>query len=67
MAAKKYCVTFHLFRHAFALALALIIALPAQSAQLWCRGKITNTYVDSSGTLIISGTWRADYTQLCNI
>lgn len=46
---------------------AYTLALPANSAQLWCRGRVTNTYVDSSGTLIVSGTWRADYTQLRNI
>jgi hypothetical protein len=67
MTALKYCVTRHLLTNACALVLALILAMPAQSAPLWCRGKITNTYVDSSGTLIVSGTWRADYTQLCNI
>ena len=45
----------------------IMLAVPANSAQLWCRGRVTNTYVDSSGTLIVSGTWRADYTQLRNI
>ena len=50
-----------------ALVVAYAWAVPANSAQLWCRGKVTNTYVDSLGTLIVSGTWRADYSQLCNI
>lgn len=50
-----------------ALVVAYTLAVPANSAQLWCRGKVTNTYLDLSGTLIVSGTWRADYTQLCNI
>lgn len=56
-----------LFKHVIALAVALTVVFPTYGAQLWCRGKITNSYVDSSGTLIVAGTWRADYTQLCNI
>lgn len=46
MKAFIFCGTPHGSRHACTLALALIFTIPAQSAQLWCRGKIINTYVD---------------------
>ena len=66
LAVGKYSIRLFFKRAAF-IAIASSVVAPAYSAQLWCRGKITNSYVDSSGTLIIAGTWRGDYTQLCNI
>ena len=49
-----------------ALVVAYTLAVAANSAQIWCQGKVRNTYVETSGILVINGTWRADFTQLCN-
>ncbi len=49
------------------LALCLLVPPFAAAAQIWCQGKISNTYVDSTGTLTIQAAWRGDYTALCNV
>lgn len=36
------------------------------AGNLYCRGTIKNLYVDNSNMLIVHGSWRADYTKLCN-
>jgi hypothetical protein len=46
--------------------LALVVIQPAFAANIWCGGKVTNAYIDSSKNVIIKGTWRNDYTRICS-
>ncbi|MCO7223006.1 hypothetical protein [Pleionea sp. CnH1-48] len=46
---------------------ALLISSVASANSLWCNGTVFNSYVSSSGDLIIRGSWRNDYTRLCNL
>lgn len=39
----------------------------AANAAAWCTGKVTNAYTDIAGTFTIKGTWRNDYTAICNV
>ncbi len=64
--ASKRFITKRLVTRVLALAVAYSLAMPVYSAPIYCRGKVNNTYIDATGTITIYGTWRADYTQLCN-
>ncbi len=35
------------------------------AANIWCRGTVTNAYIDAGNNLIVLGTWRNGYTRLC--
>lgn len=37
------------------------------AANTWCTGIIGNTYISADGTLVILGSWRRDYTTICNV
>jgi hypothetical protein len=53
----------------FAMILVGSVALTgvANAAPIYCSGTITNLYVDSAGNLILAGTWRNDYTMICQL
>lgn len=42
------------------------MAAPA-SADVWCTGKVDDLYIVNNGLLIISTTYRNDYTAICNV
>lgn len=45
---------------------ASLFSLPASGATLWCTRKIQSVLMFSNGTVMIVGSWRADYTQTCS-
>lgn len=48
----------------------MVFALSSQSllaAPVWCRGKLEGAYVASDGWLVINGSWRNEWTGLCNM
>ncbi|RYV04098.1 hypothetical protein SOPP22_01465 [Shewanella sp. OPT22] len=47
----------------------MLITLSTQSYAdgKWCEGKIKNVWVDYSGRLYITGSWRSEHTQICNL
>lgn len=47
-------------------AAALFIVAPA-TANIWCSGKLAGVYINSSGDVIINGSWRNDWTRICNL
>lgn len=50
-----------------ALLLSTLITTSVTADPQWCRGQITNTFLDKEGRLYINGNWRKDHTQVCNI
>ena len=56
----------HLIYH-FLLAGIVFISFHSLAASTWCNGTIKHTYIDSGGTLFISGTWRNQHTAVCNV
>jgi hypothetical protein len=45
----------------------ILIALSAPGlAGQWCSGTISTVYLSSDGSVIIYGSWRNDYTKICN-
>lgn len=36
------------------------------AGKLYCKGLVTNLYVDATDTVIVRGAWRNDYTKVCN-
>ena len=37
------------------------------SAGQWCVGTIDNTYIGHDGSVFITGSWRGEHTQVCNL
>ena len=33
----------------------------------WCNGTVTSVYTDSLGNVYVFGSYRGDYTQVCNV
>jgi len=50
----------------FLAAFALFGVQPAYAATS-CNGAILSAHVSSDGSVLIRGSWRSDYTQICNI
>lgn len=48
--------------------LSILIFVPffSHSASIYCSGKIENSYIDGSGNVTIKGTWRKNWTRICN-
>ncbi len=42
------------------------LATPAL-ASIWCLGKLSGSYITPAGDLIVNGSWRNDWTRLCNV
>lgn len=52
------------------IALALVMMIPFQAkaaGDLWCRGNLSQVYVDRDGNVIVYATFRSDYVMLCNV
>ena len=47
--------------------LSVCLFLPAVSWGATCSGEVTNAYIGKFGSLVVKGTWRNDYTKLCNV
>ena len=45
---------------------ALGISQPA-SAEAWCNGTVSASWVDVNGNFFIAGSWRGTHTQMCNV
>ena len=37
------------------------------SAAIWCSGKLVGVYITSTGDVIINGSWRNEWTRICNL
>ena len=47
------------------LALLIFLSTPTIAGSIWCKGQVSNMYVDSADNLIIKGSWRNEYTRIC--
>lgn len=47
--------------------LTILISSPSFAGTQWCSGTISHTYIAKDGTLYIHGSWRKDYTAICNV
>lgn len=64
----RICLQFRAVRlRCVVLACLGFAAQPALAANLWCSGTPENLYIADMGQLFIRGSWRTDYTQLCNV
>jgi hypothetical protein len=43
------------------------MALPAGAASLWCSGPVQRVLLYGTGQVMIQGSWRVDWTALCNV
>ena len=47
---------------------SVCLFLPVVSwGAITCSGEVTNAYIGKTGNLVIRGSWRNDYTKLCNV
>lgn len=46
--------------------LAGIPVTPIATASIYCGGTVTAVYLTSDGSVVIEGSWRGDYTEICN-
>ncbi|MGH7867468.1 MAG: hypothetical protein ACREP9_07500 [Candidatus Dormibacteraceae bacterium] len=46
--------------------IVLLLGAPAALANQWCSGTLFSVYMDSTGSVIIKGSWRNDHTEICN-
>lgn len=44
----------------------LALTSPNAWAVQYCSGTLVSVYMDASGNVIVQGSWRYDYTQLCS-
>lgn len=49
------------------LALAIGISFATSAQSYWCIGKINGVYITRSGNVVINGSWRNDWTEICNL
>lgn len=47
--------------------LAIGWSLSAAAGTIYCQGTVTSLYVGASGEVIFQPSYRADYTQVCNL
>lgn len=47
--------------------MALAFASPSAKAAQWCSGKILGMYVDASSNVSIWGSYRSEWTTICNV
>lgn len=58
-----------MIRRAALSTLALLASIPfsgTATASIWCSGTINAVYLASDGSVVINGSWRGDYTEICN-
>ena len=48
-------------------ALLAVFGVTASAAPQWCTGTVTNLWVYSNGAVYVKPSYRADYTQICNM
>jgi hypothetical protein len=49
------------------LVVALTNAPPCFAATIYCSGTLDAVYVTNDGQFVLRGTWRNDYTMICNL
>jgi hypothetical protein len=47
--------------------LAVGLAVPASAGTIYCEGSVVSVYVSSSGEVVFQPSYRADYTEVCNL
>lgn len=52
---------------AMGLAALVFLQTPAQAAPQWCTGSVLSSWTNIAGDVLISGSWRGDHTQICNL
>jgi len=56
-------------KHAVSFAIVLIVSslfAKEAAAQTYCSGTINAVYLTSDGDVVLEGSWRGDYTEICN-
>lgn len=47
--------------------LAIGMSFAASAGNIYCQGTVVSVYVSSSGDVIFQGSYRGDYTEVCNL
>ena len=47
--------------------LAIGASFSAAAGNIYCQGTVVSVYVSASGDVIFQGSYRADYTEVCNL
>jgi hypothetical protein len=63
----KHCQTSRRAKSRVAMFIALCMVANPAKATIWCDGKITQFYTDSSGNFMILPTFRGDWVQICSV
>lgn len=45
---------------------SVLLSSFASAGNLWCLGQLSGSYITSSGQLVINGSWRKDWTTVCD-
>ncbi len=52
---------------AICLVVLFCVAPTVQAGSVWCTGKVTGMIVDKNGDVTINGTYRNNWTKICNL
>src|SRR5581483_4443927 len=55
-----------MIRRSMFLGVILLTLSSSAMAGQWCNGTLISVYLDAYGSVFIQGTWRNDYTKICN-
>ena len=44
-----------------------LMSMPSMARNMWCGGTLEGVYIEAAGNLMIRGTWRNDWTKICNV
>lgn len=56
------------YRYIVALfALTSVLCAASASAAIWCSGKLAGVFINSTGDVVIKGSWRNEWTRICNL
>lgn len=47
--------------------LAIGMSFAASAGNIYCQGTVTSVYVSQAGDVIFQASYRADYTEVCNL
>ena len=47
--------------------LAIGLSFSAAAGNIYCQGSVVSVYVSSTGDVIFQGSYRANYTEVCNL
>jgi hypothetical protein len=53
--------------HSLITGILLIASSAIYAEQQWCSGVISHVWVDKVGATYITGSWRREHTQICNL